>query len=393
MTEIPLSHVASASDATTFVDTMIVLAKHRKKLILFPAAVALVALAVGSVLPNVYRASTKLLPPQQQSSASALLAQLGGVAGLAAGAAGIKNPTDVYLGMLRSRTVADRLIAKHDLKKVYGTDSLERARADLVADTAVTSGKDGLIVVEVNSGDAKLAANLANGYVQELLELTKTLALTEAAQRRLFFQGQLELAKNNLVNVEKSLKGALEAGGVVSVDGASRAVVETVARIRAQVSAREVELNAMRAFVTPSHPEFRRVSQELISLRGELVKLENGRGGGAPAESLSKGGLDNIQLLRDLKYYQMLYELLAKQYEAARLDEAKDAAVIQVLDPALPPERKVGPKRLLIVILSTLAAFIAAAIWAFLREAQQRSAEVPAVAARWAELRRHIGRA
>jgi uncharacterized protein involved in exopolysaccharide biosynthesis len=294
--------------------------------------------------------------------------------------------------MLRSRTLADRLVDKHQLKKIYGTDSQEKARADLGADTAITSGKDGLISIEVDSKDPKLAATLANAYVAELLNLTRTLAVTEASQRRLFFQGQLEQAKNNLAKAEMALKGAIDVGGVVSVDSESRTVVETVAKLRAQVSAREVELNAMRSFVTPDHPQFKRVTEELSSLRGELAKLENGRGNEVATQPAGKGGLENIQLLRDLKYHQMLYELLAKQYEAARLDEAKDPAVIQVLDPAVEPERKIGPKRALLVILSALASLVAVVLWAFVREAQQRTAQQPRVAARWAEFRSYLRR-
>lgn len=394
MTEKPIVQaIVNGNDDTTFVDVMIVLAKHRKKILSVPVVVAIATAAISFALPNVYRASTKLLPPQQaQSSASALLSQLGGVAGLAAGAAGLKNPTDVYLGMLHSRTLADRLVDKHQLKKIYGTDSQEKARADLGADTAITSGKDGLISIEVDSKDPKLAATLANAYVAELLSLTRTLAVTEASQRRLFFQGQLEQAKNNLAKAEMALKGAIDVGGVVSVDSESRTVVETVAKLRAQVSAREVELNAMRSFVTPDHPQFKRVTEELSSLRGELAKLENGRGNEVATQPAGKGGLENIQLLRDLKYHQMLYELLAKQYEAARLDEAKDPAVIQVLDPAVEPERKIGPKRALLVILSALASLVAVVLWAFVREAQQRTAQQPRVAARWAEFWSYLRR-
>lgn len=394
MTEKPIVQTGVVdNDDTTFVDVMIVLAKHRKKILSVPVAVAIVTAAISFALPNVYRASTKLLPPQQaQSSASALLSQLGGVAGLAAGAAGLKNPTDVYLGMLRSRTVADHLIDKYQLKKVYGTDSQEKARGDLAADTVVASGKDGLISIDVDNKSPKLAAILANAYVAELQVLTRTLAVTEASQRRLFFQEQLEQAKNNLAKAEASLKGAIDTGGVVSVDAESRTVMETVARLRAQISAREVELNSMRPFVTPDHPEFRHVSEELSSLRGELAKLENGRGSEASGQDDGKGGLQNIQMLRDLKYQQMLYELLAKQYEAARLDEAKDPSVIQVLDPALEPEHKVAPKRALLVLLSALASLIAMVLWSFVSEAQQRTAQQPRMAARWAELRRYLGR-
>jgi uncharacterized protein involved in exopolysaccharide biosynthesis len=375
------------------VDLLIVMAKHKKLIICFPAAVAVASAALSLGLPNFYKASTKLLPPQQsQSGAAALLSQLGGVAGMAAGASGIKSPNELYVSMLKSRTIADRMVSRFDLKQVYDTPSAEIARSQLAGNTVIASGKDGLITIEVEDKDKKLVAPLANGYVDELLRLTKVLAVTEAAQRRLFFERQLEQAKNKLVGAEAALKGALGASGVISVDGESAAVVTTLAQLRARISAKEIELGSMHAFVTPNHPEYRRAEEVLSSLRAELSRLENGSGAlqaDAPATKRS-GGLENIQRLRDLKYYQMLYELLAKQYEAARLDEARDSSVVQVLDPAFEPERKSRPQRALMVVLSTFAAFVAAALLAFVREARQKALARPAAAVRWNELRSYL---
>lgn len=376
-------------DEATFIDVMIVLATHKRKIIIVPLAIALVAGVISFLVPETYRASTRLLPPQQaQTGASAILSQLGGIAGLAGGSA--KNPADVYVGMLKSKTVANKIIAKYDLKKIYETDSLEKAQSVLEANTAITSGKDGLITIEVDGRQPKLVPRIANSYVDELVSLSKTLAVTEASQRRMFFEGQLELAKNNLTKAEISLKRTLDSGGVISVDSESRAVVETVGRMKAQVSAREVELNSMRPFVTTANPSYRRVEEELNSLRSELSKLENGRAGelSQPGQSSTGGnGFQNIQLLRDLKYYQMLYELLAKQYEAARLDEAKDPSIIQVLDPAVEPEHKFKPKRALIVLMSGLAALFGVVIWSFIAEARRKALLIPNVASRLIELR------
>lgn len=374
------------------IDVLIVLAKHKKKIMLLPALVAVVAIVVSLMLPNVYRATTKLLPPQQaQSGAAGLLAQLGGLGGAIGGSAGLKNPNDMYVSMLRSRTVADKLIARFDLKKVYETESVEKARKSLADSTIAASGKDGLITVEVDDEDPKRAAHLANAYVTELMGLTKVLAVTEASQRRLFFQQQLEQAKNNLAKAEMTLKGALETGGVVSVDIESRTIVETIGRLRAQVSAKEIQLGSMEAFVTTSNPEYRRAQQELNSLRSELSKLENGRPDLADKRSGgNEAGLENIRILREVKYNQMLYELLAKQYEAARLDEAKDPSIIQVLDPAIEPEKKSGPKRGLIVLLSTAFALLVAVAWAIIAEMKQRMLRSADGAAQWQRLRTHL---
>lgn len=374
-----------------FIDIIIILAKYKKIVVGFPIAVAVVAAAISLLLPEVFKATTKVLPPQQsQSGAAAILSQLGGLAG----SAGMKSPNDLYIGMLKSRTIADNLIAKHGLKAVYDTTSDDKARKRLEDDTVISAGKDGLITIEVESEELKRAAPLANSYVSELLQLTKVLAVTEASQRRLFFEQQLERSKNNLASAEVALKGALDTRGVISVDAESRAIVETVGRLRAQISAKDIQLSSMQAFVTSTNPEYRRVAEELASLRAELGKLENGR----PAEKTdSRGdaggkqiGLENIKLLRDVKYHQMLYELLAKQYEMARLDEAKEPSMIQVLDIAVDPERKVKPKRALIVLFSTIVAFVLALCYAIVVELHRRSIGTPIGAEQWSEFRSHL---
>lgn len=378
------------NEAGGFVEMLIVLARHKKTILGWALAAAVVSAGVSMVLPESYRATAKLLPPQQaQSSTSMLLSQLSGLAG-AAGASGLKSPADVYVGMLKSRTVAQRLSERFSLQKHYEAESKEKTWNRLELDTVISAGKDGLITIQVDDRDQKLVASIANGYVEELIRLTKTLAVTEAGQRRMFYEQELERSKNNLAKAEMAVKGAIEQRGVVSVDAESRGQLEMIARLRAQVSAKEVERDAMKAFVTPNHPEYQRAEESLNSLRAELSRLENGRPGGDKAASGDGQGLQNIQLLRDVKYYQMLYELLAKQYEAARLDEAKDASVIQVLDPAIMPERRFKPKRAIIVIVSTLLTGMLAAGAVLLGDAKRRWLRSPASASRWSELKSNL---
>lgn len=381
-------------DEVSLLDFLLALAKHKRKLITVPLVSALIAGAVSFALPNVYMASTTMMPPQQpQSGAAALLSQLGGVAGAVAGSAGAAKG-DLYIGMLKSDTVADKLIAKFNLKQSYETDSQEKARKILEKNTKITSGKDGLILIAVEDKDKKRVAAMANAYVAELSDLTKVLAVTDAAKRRVFFENEFKVAKNNLAEAEMALKGSLDTNGVISVDSESRAIVETVARLRAQTSAKEIQLNSMAAFVTTNNPEYKKVQQELFSLRAELSKLENGRVNEDLGENKSTkfpaAGLANIKLLRDVKYYQMLYELLAKQYEIARIDEAKDPSVIQVLDPALEPENKYSPKRPLIAIVAFFLAFIATIGWAIAREGIFSGGHNPQNAEKWMRIKQHL---
>lgn len=386
----------SIENNSSLLDFLIVLANRKRLIIGFPIVVGIIATVVCLLLPNIYRANTKLLPPQQSSSstAGALLAQLGGAAGVVAGAAGIKNPNDLYIGMLKSRLIADKLIARYSLMKVYDKVSLEKTRMELGENTFVATGKDGFIVVEVEDKDRQRSADLANSYVNELLKLTKVLAVTQAGQQRVFYERQLELAKNNLAKAEAALKNRLDKTGVISVDADSRAIVEVVSRLRAQVAAKEIQIGSMRAFVTSNNQEFKRAQEELASLKGQLSKLENGASIFPSDESNSpskSNGLESIRILRDVKYYQMLYEILSKQYELARLEEAKDVALIQILDGAIPPELKYKPKRAIMILTSVMFAFFLAIILAVLLEVKRKSMLIPERAARWRQLCSSIG--
>lgn len=372
--KISLGAWANSGDAPLFSlpRLWLAIAKRRKLVLGMTLAGAIVSVAVACLLAPIYKATTTLLPPQQsQAGAAALLSQLGGAAGMVASAAGLKSSSDLYVAILKSRTISDELIKRFDLADRYGRVSAEEARIVLQQNTLISAGKDGLISIAVEDKDRSRSAQLANAYTEALINLTRVLAVTEASQRRLFFERQLELSKNQLAEAEVALKRGLSAHGVVSVDSDSRAMVETIARVRARISAKEVELNSMRSFVTNSNADFKRAQAELGSLHAELSNLENGSGI-ATAARPKEGGLANIQLLRDVKYYQMLYELLAKQYEMARLDEAREGSVIQVLDKAVAPDKKIKPRRALIVLTSTLLTLLAAISLAFLIEHRGR---------------------
>src|SRR5712691_8235599 len=326
----PLAENPPPDDEVSLLDLLIVLAKHKRIVLGVPLIAAIAAATISLLMPNIYTGTTRLLPPQQSaSSATALLNQLGGAAGVLAGASGgalgIRNPNDLYVGMLKSRTVADNLISRFELSKVYDEDRLSDARKRLEKETTVVAGMDGIITIEVEDKDPKRAAELANAYVEELMKLTKVLAVTEASQRRLFFERQLLQAKDSLTVAEIAARQGLQKGGLAQVDAQGRSMIEVTARLRAQVSVKEVQIGSMRTFAAEGNPELQRTQQDLESLRRELARIE----GTSPIAAAGKGeasgssGLDNLGRLRDVKYYEFLYELLAKQYELAKIDEAK----------------------------------------------------------------------
>lgn len=359
----------------SFLGLAIVLAKHKWLVLGLPLAAAVVTAVYALFLTPIYTASTKILPPQQnQTSALALVGQLGALTGLAGGL-GAKGANELYIAMLKSRTVADAMIERFDLRKLYGTDGMEATRTALAGKTLVAASKEGIISISVDDPDPKRAAMLANAYVDELYKLNATLAVTEASQRRLFFERQLAQVRDNLAKAEGLAKQAIDKGGVAQVETFGRTMIETTARLRAQLSVKEIQIGAMRTFATENHPEYTLALKELDAIRRELAKLEGGRNDAG--EEASGRGMENFRLLRNVKYYETMFELLAKQYEIARIEEAKDASLIQVLDKAIEPEMRSKPRRAQMVLLAALAAAVVAAGIAFVIEAMRNAASQP----------------
>ena len=224
------------------------------------------------------------------------------------------------------------------------------------------------------------------------MNLTKILAVTEASQRRLFFERQLLQAKDNLTAAEVAARQGLQKGGLAQVDAQGRSMIEVTARLRAQVSVKEVQLDAMRTFAAEGNPEMQRTRQELEALRRELARIEGSSAATAIGKADVSGntGLNNLGRLRDVKYHEFLYELLAKQYELARIDEAKDSTIIQVLDKAVEPDRKSKPVRSVIVILSTLFGMLVGIGLAFVLEAMANASRDPQQALRLQALKRYL---
>src|SRR6266581_3946048 len=381
-----------ADQEVSLLDLLIVLAKHKRLVLGLPAAAAVVSIIVSLMLPNIYTGTTKVLPPQQTQSTSAVLAQLGSLAGLAGGAVpGLKNPNDLYVGMLKSRTVADNIIRRFDLNQLYDKKYQSETRKRLEKETTIVAGKDGIITVEVDDEDPKRAADLANAYVDELFKLTTVLAVTEASQRRLFFERQLDLARVSLVKAETEARKDLEQGGLAAVDAQGRTAVETAARLRAQISVKEVQIGAMRTFASEGNPELKLAQQEIEVMKRELARSEGTTGNKTVQAVAEKGsGIDNLGLLRNVKYYETMYGLLAQQYESAKIDEAKDSAIIQVMDKAIEPDRKSKPRRWLIVVLSTLVAGLLSALCAFVLEAIANAKSDPEQSQRLTRLKEYL---
>jgi uncharacterized protein involved in exopolysaccharide biosynthesis len=376
----PRPWTAQQRDEFGLLDVALILWKNKILTLGLPLISGLVAFIVASLIPPIYTATTRLLPPQQrESSAATMLSALTSGAGPATAtvgqALGIRNPNELYAGVLKGHSIADRLIERFNLKGLYEAATTMSARNALASATKISVGKDSLITIEVDDRDASRAADIANAYVVELDRLMQRLAVSEAARRRLFFERQLATAREELAAAETVLRHAIETKGIAGLDSQTRAVVGTAEQLRAQIAIKEIQLHAMRTFSTDHNPEAVRRRQEIASMRAELAKLE---GGGRSDNGLAApAGAENVRKLREVKFLEFNVELLTKQYEVAKIDEARDAVLIQVVDHATPPDHKSKPRRGLIVLLTIAVVSCVAAFIAFAKEAMMRRSVRP----------------
>jgi len=371
-------------------DIVVLLLERKRFIFRFVLGAAVLAAIVSLLLPVQYEAKIALLPPAQNSSiGSSLLGQLGSIgameslASLAGGSLGIKNPADMYVSLLQSRTVEDAMIQRFGLMQEYHVKKMSEARKAFEHHTTAVAGtKDGLIRLTVEDHDPKRAAELANGYVEEFRRLSASLAITEAARRRLFFQQQVDQAKQSLTAAEDAMTKTQQSTGVLQIDSQARALIESAAVLRAQVVAKEVQIEAMRSFATDDNPNLVLAKQQLAALQAQLERVAGSQSDTGSDINLSKGrvtgeGMEYLRRYRDLKYQETVFELLAKEYEVAKLDEAREGSIVQVVDPAVPPDTKSSPHRTLIVLGATILAFFIAVFWVWLRRNLDNAFELP----------------
>jgi tyrosine-protein kinase Etk/Wzc len=361
----PLEAAASSGIEFDLLDLLLVMVQ-RKMFIMLATLIGLVlAFGAATLVKPTFTARVAIMPPQQGQSSAALISNLGSLAsltGLAGGA--MKDPNDLYLAILQSNRIADALIARLDLKTVYHARTLPEARLKLAANSKFMSDKGGLINITVKDADPHRAAQIANAYVDELHAINSHFMIGEASVRRAFFTQQLALEKDRLTDAEIALKQLEETTGAVSPPGQTSIAIGQVAQLQSQIISHEVQLDTMRNTATEQNPDMVRLNNELQSLREQLRQMESAKQGrGAGDILLTPRGLpaDQLEFLRkqrDVQYHTLIFDLIARQFEAARLDEAKAAPVIQVLDPAEPPDRKSGPYRALWTLIGGVLGFL-----------------------------------
>jgi capsule polysaccharide export protein KpsE/RkpR len=384
--------------AVSLLDLLTWLGEGKRRVAIVTALATAAALAIALVLTPVYTARTTLLPPgsQQQGGSAAALAALGALGGLTGGGLGAKTPDELYVALLKSDSVLHALDARFALQQRYEVKNFESLRRQVTRFVHITADKkSGVITVEVDDKMPQFAADLANAHFSELMKLLSRLAVSEAQQRRVFYEQQLKDTKENLIKAEQSLRGVQEKSGVIALDKQAEALISGAAQIRALIAEREVQLKVLRTGATEQNPDVKRLSSELQALRNELARMESSQGGNPgsavdmPVGRLPEAAVDYVRARRELKLQETLLEGIVRQYELAKLDEAKEGPPLQQIDKALPPDFKSKPARLLIVVAGLAIGLVLSCVWVvWQRYAALMRQHAPGHERAWQDLKR-----
>lgn len=342
-------------------DLILEIARHGRLIIGGGLLVGVLALGASYLIKPTFTSSTVILPPQQQQSlASSALSSLGALAGLAGGAAGgVRSPIDQYVAMLRSTTLADRMIDRFNLLEVYDEKLRFDARALFWERSRVSAGRrDGLITIEIDDKDPKRAAEMAAAMVEEFRRMTSELVITEAQQRRSFFEKQVQATRDKLSAAQQALQGSGLTAGTLKAE--PKAAAEGYAKLKAEATAAQVRLQALLTNFTANAPEVQQQQSLLAALNAELRKQE---------ANVSQQDADSgyIGKYREFKYQEVLFELFSRQYEMARVDEGREGGLTQVVDVAQVPEKKSKPKRAFIGVGASVAAGLVLLVFVLIR--------------------------
>ena len=365
--------------------------RHRKKLMaMVTFGVTMIAMTMSLLTPKSYQSTTLLLPQLEAmrggGGLAGILASAGGLEG-AAKNLGISLPgapaTDVelFMAILKSRTMADTLIKKFNLQEVYGLEQMIDTRRRLEAGTSITMSKEKAVKIVVEDTSPQRAADIANAYVSELDRLNQTLNVTKTAHTRKFLENQLQETQKKLRQSEEALKDFQTANRAISMEAQSQGLFEATAAIQNQIMAQQIELEIKESFLSPNNPEVERIQSIINELRKQLAALDTGKSGKGmlrgdrlqPAiAKVPTLALEYGRLLRDVKVKETLYALLASEYEQAKYQEARDTPTVEILDLAIPAERKSHPINSLNTLMGAIAGMILSVLLALFLEYRDR---------------------
>ncbi len=329
----------------------------------------LLGLGIFYLLPRIYRAEAVLLSPTQSDRVGAAALSAGGGSSLAALAMGggggglFKDANAQYIGILKSRTVADEVIKKLNLMHEWNIGSLTKTRLKLEKAFSVKSTKEMFLSITVEDTSPVRAAEIAKVFVQALQHQSRKLAQGLAKQKTSFYREQFDHSANELAAAEMQVRDMQKKNSALRVDDQTKLAMESVAYLQARISAIQVELVAAQRYAGPDNQDVQRLQSQLSALKAELSQQQAKPSGlSMPINSLPDAQVAYIRTLRQFKYAEIMYEMMAKQVEAARIEASSDGVWLQVLDEAVPPELPIAPKRSICVLIGMIIGMIGAII-------------------------------
>jgi len=360
----------------------------------------LFGVAVAFLIPKHYKSTTQLMPPDSSDSPGmamigALAAGGGGGAGggltsglgaLAGDILGLKNTGEEFVGILRSRTVQDRLVARFNLQDVYSTKYEEDACRELSDNTGVSEDrKSGIITIEVSDRDPQRATAIAQGYVDELNRLAAEVSTSSAHRERVFLEGRLQEVRRDLNKASVDFSEFASKNTAIDIEEQGKAMVEAAAGLQGELIASQSELKGLEQIYAPSNVRIRSVKSRIAELQAQLDKL-GGPSNGIPDKSVPGAppayptirqlpvlGVRYFDLFREAKIQEAVYEALTQQYEMSKVQEAKETPTVKVLDAASLPQTKSFPPRILIIMMITVLSLAGACYWTLVRVRWQRT--------------------
>jgi len=361
----------AAVETINLLDYLAVIVKYRRMVALTTSAAFVLSIVISLLLPKVYSSTARILAPQQESGLASLMGQAGAGTLTTGDLLGKSTSADMYAGILRSEAVKDAVIDRFNLMKVYR----QKYRIDTYKEidnksTIVTGKRDGIVSITVEDKDPARAAEMANGFVDELGRIVAALNVSGAGQSRIFLEGRLALVKADLARAEEALRSFSMKNKAIQVSEQAKLTIEGIARLKAQLAAQEVNLATYQNYLTDSSQEIKNAKAGISSLKSQIARLEGTDSTGAilPVGSVPTLVQEYTQLMREYKTQESLLDLLTKQYEMYKLSEAKNFPSIQIIQKARVSDKKSKPKRVRIVLASTFAAFFASLLAAFVRE-------------------------
>jgi tyrosine-protein kinase Etk/Wzc len=369
------SHFDDIEDSINIFDYFVLILKNKMIIFLSTFLCAAVCAIATFFMTPLYKAEVRFVPPQQQGASlgTQLLGQLSAGGGAGALMGGMKGSSDFYIGVIKSRLVSERIIEHFKLKKVFGVNTMVEAKTALLSCVTAVSEKGNIISIEVVNKDPKLASDIANQYILEMARFNQLFLTSEAAQRRLFFELRLKKIKEDLIDAEKMVKRFEENTGFIKAEEQISQVLGSLGALAIEIRSKEVELNVLKTFTKPQNIERQLLEEKIKALKQAYQKLsrsdKNFDAGEVKAgPAFPKLKLDYIRAQRELKHQEQMYKVIWDQYEMAQLDESKEAPILQVIDPAVIPEKRFYPRKTFITLLGAIVGFLGAIVFIFVRE-------------------------